>query len=156
FDEALAILEQARSGFESTATLADSLEAQARIAECSLLSGKDKEPLVLVEELLERTQAISGDSGPLAPMLYRLKGIALARLSEREDARAALEKSVEVARARNSLYDVGLALGPLAALASSQRSGENFAAEREAIFARLGVVRVPSDEIGSSLSARPS
>ncbi len=148
YDDAMALLEEARTTFEETATLADAIEAQARIAECLLFAGKTDEPLEIAEELLERTKATSGESGPVTPMLFRLKGCALQRLCDVDGARQALERSLFVARGRSALYDVALAMGPLSSLVPDEKADE-FIAERRKIFDQLGVVRVAGEELAT-------
>jgi predicted ATPase/class 3 adenylate cyclase len=146
YEEALATLEEARSMFLATSAEADAIEAEARIAECHLLSGRTVEPLEMAERLLARTKAISGPSGPLAPMLHRLRGSALIPMCKLVEARESLEESLAIARNRNALYDISLTLGALASLAAA--SGEmarGYLEERKAIFDRLGVIKIAGE-----------
>ena len=143
YDEATQLLEEARSEFAATGAEADAMEAEARLAECHLHAGRYDDALKLADDLLIRTKADSETSGPLTPMLYRLKGSALVGLCDLPRAREALERALAIARDRNARYDVGLALGALAGLAeASGESAERYLEERKTILEGLGVVSV--------------
>jgi class 3 adenylate cyclase/tetratricopeptide (TPR) repeat protein len=146
FDEAVSMLDEARAEFVATGADADTLEADARIAECKLFAGKTEEALQLAEELLGRTKADTGATGPLTAMLYRLKGSALVRLCDLTPAREALERSLWIARSRNARYDIALTLGSLAALAVAESSpADHYSDERRSILDGLGVLFVPGE-----------
>ena len=150
FDEGRSILQEARAVFDASGAEADAIEADARVAECTLLAGGSDEPLAMATHLIEKTKAETAAAGPLTAMLYRLKGAALIRLCDAPAAGEALKRSLFVARSRNALYDVALALGYIADLAVVE--GEvptKYVEERRAIFTRLGVVRIPGEELAS-------
>jgi class 3 adenylate cyclase/tetratricopeptide (TPR) repeat protein len=141
FDQAAQLLDEARSEFAATGAEADVMEADARLAECALLSGRLDEALKLADELLARTKADAGATGPLTPMLYRLKGSALVGLCDLPRAREALDRSLSIARERNASFDVALALEALAGLADARgEPAEPFLEKRRAILEGLGVV----------------
>jgi class 3 adenylate cyclase/tetratricopeptide (TPR) repeat protein len=140
FEEAAQLLQEARAEFAATGAEADVAEADARIAECALLSGRYDETLRLSEELLERTKAATGATGPLTPMLYRLKGAALVALCDLPPAREALERSLNIARERSASFDVAQALEALARLSEAAGEPANaYLDERRSILAGLGV-----------------
>ena len=148
FDEALGMLEEARSEFAASGAAADVAEADARIAECMLLASRNDEALKLAEELLERTKAGAGSTGPLTSMLYRLKGSALVRQCDLSGAHEALDRSLEIARARSARYDIALTLGALAGLAAAEgASPDLYVSERRAILEGLGVVSIADDPL---------
>ena len=73
-------------------------------------------------------------------MLHRIRGYALARRGSNADARRAFEESLDLARGQDALFDVALAARALSRLAGADpESAREFAAESDAIFARLGV-----------------
>jgi tetratricopeptide (TPR) repeat protein len=108
--------------------------AQALIAEGEALGGDAGRAVAIADGLL------ASDSRYVA-LLRRVRGIALARLDDREAAIHELELAVTAARERGEDYDLALALDALAALG---RLDDGRRAERDAILARLGVVRMPA------------
>lgn len=80
----------------------------------------------------------------LGPTLHRVRGLALLQLGRFDEARAALNESLEGARSAEADFEIALALDALATLA--RREGERVETverERDAIFSRLGVVATP-------------
>ena len=78
-------------------------------------------------------------------MLQRVRGCALLQLGRYEEGGAALAAGVDEARRRSAEYELSLALDGLAALARETRREplRSIEEERDAILARLGVVRIP-------------
>jgi tetratricopeptide (TPR) repeat protein len=116
-----------------------------------------------VEGLLAEAEAFGGDpraalsiasrlipsADRTLPLLHRVSAIALARL-EREDALSELEMSLTTARERGALYDIAAALDLFEQLfePDAQR-----ARERDAILTRLGVERLPTVPLDTSVGA---
>jgi hypothetical protein len=72
------------------------------------------------------------------------------------EAEAALRQSTSVARSASMDYEVALGLDSLAALGRLQGAPTaEVEAERDAIFARLGVVSVPALPITDRRASRP-
>jgi class 3 adenylate cyclase/tetratricopeptide (TPR) repeat protein len=92
----------------------------------------------------ERALALAGDldaSGKRnVAMLHRVSAIGLARMGDRDAAKRELELSMAAARERGEDYELALALDALATLGPLD---QDRLAERDAIVARLGVVRLP-------------
>ena len=119
------------------------LVTEARLAELLVLEGSSADALDHAERTLERSAAFEGIF-PLGPTLHRVRGIALLQLGRFDEARAALDESLEGARKAGADYEVALVLDALVAL--GRLEGENTEPaerERDAIFARLGVVATP-------------
>jgi hypothetical protein len=73
-----------------------------------------------------------------------MRGLALLQLGRFDEARAALDESLDGARKMGADYEVALALDTLAVLDRLEgESSETEERERDAIFARLGVVATP-------------
>ena len=73
-----------------------------------------------------------------------MRGLALLQLGRFDEAHAALDESVESARKAGADYEVALALDALAVLCEFDgENPETAERERDAIFARLGVVATP-------------
>jgi class 3 adenylate cyclase/tetratricopeptide (TPR) repeat protein len=146
FEEATQMLNEARAEFAAAGAEADVLEADARIGECLLLEGRFDEALKMAEELLDKTKAETGATGPLTPMLYRLKGSALVGLCDLPPAREALERSLTIARERSATFEVALALDALAGYADAAgEQPDRYRAERRGILENLGVVAATVD-----------
>jgi class 3 adenylate cyclase/tetratricopeptide (TPR) repeat protein len=143
FDEAEELFAQSIEGFARIGAETDLLEIEARIAECYVFQGRFQDALEHIAPALVRARAMGG-VGPSEPALLRLQGCALLGIGSVEEAVAALLRSVELSRQRESEYDRALALSALAdayRLAGADPTPSE--AEAEAILASLGVVRVP-------------
>jgi predicted ATPase/class 3 adenylate cyclase len=145
FDEAEALLTEARADLDDVGDRASVLETDVRIAECSLLRGNPDGARALAEDALKRAEE-SGGVNVHAPALHRIRGHALALLGDRTGAGEALAKSLELGRSRNAAYDVALTLLGLAAVggadgmeAPTVRALED---EGRSILDRLGVIAV--------------
>lgn len=88
-------------------------------------------------------------------MLLRLRACALADVGDSVTARACLDESLAVARARGAGYDVVLALNAIASLGSSETEAELPDPMQEAreIFLRLDVEVVPTLPLRPTLTA---
>jgi class 3 adenylate cyclase/tetratricopeptide (TPR) repeat protein len=143
FDEARAMLTEARDEYERAGERAEVLLTEAKLAECLMLEGESKAALDLASSTLERAATTEGVYA-VVPALARIRGCALAQLGRLDDARDALEESLESARATGAPYEVGLTLDALVKLGPRVCEHVDEAArERDEIFARLHVVATP-------------
>ena len=141
YDDALRLYEHSRAEFRAVGDRTSVVEVDAKIAECYLWRGEPERALRQVAGAVPSTEGM----GVLTPMLRRVEGLALLDLRDLDGARAALEESLRVARARNAQYEVGLTLGALAdVLSASHDDGAAMAAESASILDRLGVMAVPA------------
>jgi class 3 adenylate cyclase/tetratricopeptide (TPR) repeat protein len=134
--EALAIAEEIESS-----GLVD--EVKARLAEWAVLARKPEEALEGVEAALAGIRASGGGSLQNA-LAHRTRGYALEQLGRADEALAAFEQSLELARAADESYELALTLGAIGDLKT--RAGANAtaeAAEARGLLARLGVVSTP-------------
>jgi class 3 adenylate cyclase/tetratricopeptide (TPR) repeat protein len=123
------VLDMRRVGVSYYADLASALTAEAQA-----LGGAAEEAVSMAGDLLA-----SGKSN--VAMLHRASGIGLARMGDCDAARRELELSIAAARTRGEDYELALALDVLAALGPLD---QDQLAQRDAIVARLGVVRLPA------------
>jgi tetratricopeptide (TPR) repeat protein len=107
--------------------------ASALVAEGEALGGAAERALAIASELLD-----SGNS--YVSLLRRARGIALARIGDRNRAERELEDAVATARGGDEDYESALALDALAALGPLEPARRR---ERDAIVERLGVIRLP-------------
>ena len=89
------------------------------MAELLVLEGSAADALDSAERTLERSPAFDGIF-PLGPTLHRMRGLALLQLGRFDEARAALDESLEGARKAGADYEVALALDALAALGAAR------------------------------------
>ncbi len=143
FDEARRLHEEAREEYERAGESSEVLVTEARMAELLVLEGSAEDALDRAGRTLARSPASDGIF-PLGPTLHRMRGLALLQLGRLEEARAALDESLESARNAGADYEVALALDARAVLGRlAGESAETAERERDAIFARLGVVATP-------------
>ena len=143
FEEARRLFDEARDEFERVGESNEVLVTDARLGELLVLEGSSADALDLAERTLARLSAFEGIFS-LGPTLHRVRGLALLQLGRFDEARAALNESLEGARSAGADYEVALALDALAALARLEgESVETVERERDAIFTRLGVVATP-------------
>jgi tetratricopeptide (TPR) repeat protein len=149
-DEARALLEEARELYAAEADEVELLTTDARVVEALVLAGAGEEALAMIAEALERAETTPGVSVVVAN-LHRLRAWGLMQAGDLEGAREALDESLRLARLedenfgiRSADYEVGLTLSAVVRLrALTGEPGAEFEAERDAIFQRLGVVKVP-------------
>ncbi len=143
FEDARRLLAEAHDEFERAGESNEVLVTEARVAELLVFERSAADALDLAERTLARSPAFEGIF-PLGPTLHRVRGLALLQLSRVDEARAALAESVESARSAGADYEVALGLDSLATLGRLDgESPEAVERERDAIFARLGVVATP-------------
>ena len=143
FAEARPLLAEAREEFEQAGERSEVLVTEARIAESLVFEDVPGEALDLARSTLARARTFEG-AFALVPTLERVRGLALLQLGRMAEARAALTESLDGARRDHADYDAALALDALAAVdrLAGEPSGP-VERERDAIFARLGVVATP-------------
>ena len=145
FDEALALFEEARAEYVDVGAGALVLETDARIAECFAFKGDADRVLEIVEPALERAEAMGGMGAQMA-MLHRLRGYALAQRGDRDRARAALQQSLGIARARQADFELALTLRAMAEVGrlADDPSVAEYEAESRQLLDRVGVVQMRS------------
>jgi tetratricopeptide (TPR) repeat protein len=143
YDEALEILQRARSENHEIGDQPEELESDVRIAECLAMTGRPEEALELASDALVRSEALGG---PATAPLQRVRGFVLLQLGRLSEAREALRESLAGARDREAEYEEALALQALALAAAIEASPDVHELEGEyrAIFDRLGVVSPPA------------
>jgi tetratricopeptide (TPR) repeat protein len=148
FDEAHALLEEARAIFLEVGAQNEVNETEGRLAECLLLHGKGRAALELLDTALPRAQRSGFER---LPMLKRLYACGLAQIGDLEGAQKAFEEALEDARARAMAFECALALDGLSRLDGAP--APDHAAERDVIFEQLGVVSLPEIPLGPVLAA---
>jgi tetratricopeptide (TPR) repeat protein len=148
FAEALSLFEEAKAT-SGAANEAASVVADAWLSETLIHTGEPATALPIIDAALQR-EAATG-STMFMPKLLRVRGFALAAMGDREAALAALETSLESARARESLYDIALTLDAMATLRSLTGLGPDPAAdaERDELLERLGVRDISAPEVAA-------
>ncbi len=142
FAEARRYLEEARDEALGVGSQVDALEATARLAECQLAEGEFAAALEAADAALVDAASLGGVAAQ-TPLLLRVRGLALASLGRRDEARRALDESLASASARHAGYEIGLTVGALAALTVDEAERRALAAESQEILTRLGVVTEP-------------
>jgi class 3 adenylate cyclase/tetratricopeptide (TPR) repeat protein len=150
FEEARSLLDEARLLYAAAEDEVELLTTDARIAECLVLQGGAADARAHVLDALRQAESMAGVSVIVAN-LYRLLGWTHLQTAELDSAREALERSLDLARLddenfglRSADYEVALTLSALVRLGALVGEPANEAkTERDAIFARLGVVAVP-------------
>lgn len=135
---------EARATLQSNGMVTKVAEVDLWRAECRLVEGDVAAALGLLDASDVAIRA--SRSTELAPMLLRLRACALTHVGDAVTARACLDESLAVARARGADYDVALALTAIAALGSSETEAElpDPMLQAREIFLRLDVEVVPT------------
>ena len=149
-DEARALLEEARELYAAEADEVELLTTDARVVEALVLAGAGEEALTVIAEALERAETTPGVSVVVAN-LHRLRAWGLMQAGDLEGAREALDESLRLARLedenfgiRSADYEIGLTLAAVVRLRTlTGEPATELEAERDTIFQRLGVVKVP-------------
>ena len=150
FAEARSLLEEARDLYGAEADEIELLTTDTRLVECLVLEGSGTEALTLATEALERAETTPGVSVIIAN-LHRLRAWAWMQSGALESAAEALDESLRLARLedenfgiRSADYELGLTLAAIVRLrALTGKPATELEAERDASFARLGVVNAP-------------
>jgi len=141
FEDALDLLAEARTTAEEAGSSVDVLDAEIRRAECLVYSGRAEAALEVLEAVGERMQA-EGDEAQVAATIHRIRGLALAAVGDADGACAEFERSLGIARERDSEYDVALALRARARVDVSPTTAREDEERSREILDRLGVVFV--------------
>ena len=112
------------------------VETQARLAELDAARGRPDDALARAEAALRGARE-AGGLAPVEALLHRVIGVAYAERGDVDDARAALDESLAVARRADAPYEVALTLDERARLLDDADG----AREAESIFESLGVSR---------------
>jgi class 3 adenylate cyclase/tetratricopeptide (TPR) repeat protein len=140
YDEADHYFAEARQMHVDGELPADVLRVDAWAAESRLARGDARDVLATVTDLRARVDVVGATTE--ISLLERLRGLALAQLGQVEEARAAIDESIETARSRGADYDVARGLDALLttpALRATVDDVETLTKERDALFVRLDV-----------------
>ena len=114
------------------------LEARAFLAERSALAGDAAAAIELADAVLAAIAQGGGGSLHHA-LVHRIRGYALAQQGDVAAARAAFERSLEIARSAEESYQLALTLEAIGRLQGDEAAD----AESHSLLARLGVVSTP-------------
>jgi tetratricopeptide (TPR) repeat protein len=148
------LFDQARDRFAVLVSEHDLIDTDARIAESLVLQGRAQDALELAGACLERTAVHGGDTHD--PMLHRIRGYAWAQLGGADAARAELDCSLEIARARNARYEIALAQDAIARIGERIGAPDPAEARAEAdrLFRMLEVVDTAEVPLDATLATR--
>jgi class 3 adenylate cyclase/tetratricopeptide (TPR) repeat protein len=142
-DEARGLLDEALGIAEEISSSSLVEEVKTRRAEWAVLARKPEEALEGVEAALAGIRESGGGSLQNA-LAHRIRGYALQQLGQAEEALAAFEQSLELARAADETYELAVTLDAIGALKTATGAdGSSEAAEARGLLARLGVVSTP-------------
>jgi class 3 adenylate cyclase/tetratricopeptide (TPR) repeat protein len=149
-NEARGLLEEARELYAAEEDEVELLKTDARLVEALVLGGAGEEALSQAAVALARAETTPGVSVVVAN-LHRLRAWALMQAGDLEGAHEALDESLRLARLedenfgiRSADYEIGVTLAAVVRLRSlTGEPADELEAERDAIFGRLGVVKVP-------------
>jgi tetratricopeptide (TPR) repeat protein len=149
--QARELLDEAVAGFialgvAGDAAWADTLRAEADVHDCDAAGALERVDRLLLDH---------AGTGRLAPLLHRVRGLALAQLGDGPAAEGALGASLAEARLQDEPAEVAASLHALEALADRFGFPVNpdRAAERDGILERLGVVRLPRAPVAPAAAA---
>jgi class 3 adenylate cyclase/tetratricopeptide (TPR) repeat protein len=155
FAEAHAAFDEARALYQEHGDEFGHLTTDARLVECLTLEGRGEDAITAAADALSRADTVAGAS-VLAAALHRLRGFGLTQTGDPGAGRVAFEESLATARRGgenygliSNEYEIALTLDALSRverLAGNDVGGLD--AERDAITARLGVVRLPQPPLG--------
>ena len=155
-EEAVGVLEEARKLFEAEGDAEDLLTTDAWLSECYVLEGDGTKALELATEALSRAETLSGVA-VVVTHLHRTCGWAYLQAGDLDAAGASLDESLRIARVddenfgiMSADYEVALTLNALVRLRDlTAEPSKPIAEERDAIFAKLGVLSVPEPPLPS-------
>ena len=141
YQEASDLLSEAATALDVMGATAFVLELQARRAELLAFQANSGEAIKLADETLSR--AGTGAMPPaLLALLERVRGTSFTQSENTEQARAALQRALEIAEANQVEYEAGMtlrALAKLCRLRGDEAEATATANAASAIFDRLGV-----------------
>lgn len=136
-EEALPLLDMAVADLRRFGIDAYAEFARALVAEAEAFAGDPSRALSIAQDELAA-------AGRYAPLVGRIRGIALARLGHADAAERALMSSLALARERGEEYDIAATVDVLDALGIAQPSDSR---ERQAILARLQIDQLPRPQL---------
>jgi tetratricopeptide (TPR) repeat protein len=144
FDEAHELMQMAKDEYLQDGDLPEAIEVDGRVAECFALQGRAEEALALVECTLDAVQSADGVAA-VVPLLERVRAYAYAQQGDWALALGSLEASLLTARRRNARHDVALTLDAMVRIDAWEGMPPDpvVAAERDQLFAQLGIVSAP-------------
>jgi tetratricopeptide (TPR) repeat protein len=137
FEDAYALLDEARAAFDRIGSAGFVLETDARRAECLVLEGRHREAFDVATATLEHTERV-GEVAPRTALLERLRGYAKVQGREPELARPHFDESLRAARDLEAEYELALTMHALA-----QTGASEYAPLADVVLGRLGVVATP-------------
>ena len=158
YDEGRTTLEEARDELLVEGVQSEVMEVEARVIECLLLEGRHRKALARAEQALDGLRA---DCQSVAPLLHRVRGLALAEQRRRRAAVDALHESLLAARRLDARNEVALTLDALVELQRRLEAEVDAALvrERDALIHRLGIVTQPAaipDDLAAVRQAGPA
>jgi tetratricopeptide (TPR) repeat protein len=143
FDEAHEAFAHAREELRYVGAQGDVLEVDAREAECYLLADDTETALELADAVLAKAE--EPETGPLVPLLQRVRGYALARSGDLAEARRAFEASLAASRARSADHESAMTLQALVRLGRLEGTDEaELYEESGRLLDALDVIAVPA------------
>jgi class 3 adenylate cyclase/tetratricopeptide (TPR) repeat protein len=140
-DEGAGLLREAGAAFEALRAEFDAATVEGLLAEAALFAGQPDEALALVDELAGRLPA----DAPLDAHLRHVRGIARAQLGDGAGAAHELAAAAAAARAAEQHFELVLALDALTVLDGAGASPHR--RERDALVARMDIVRIPTPKL---------
>jgi tetratricopeptide (TPR) repeat protein len=139
-DDALTHLQAAREHFKSTGETTQLITVDAFTAESLCVAGHYDEALALADATLRRAEVHEGFA-TTAPLLQRVRGLALLALGDDGGGEDALRLSLDAARARGAGHEVAFALKTLidAGLAADIVEEDSWRAELAIVTGALGL-----------------
>lgn len=149
FEEAMRLLGQARLEAAAIGAAHDVADAEAAMAECTLLAGDPERALGEVAAAVGHAE--EAGAGRILATLGRIRGYAFLELARDDDARAAFEDAYRLSGEPGTQHERAYALAGLSELAErahDQERARSLADESRALLARLGVVSAPMNGSG--------
>jgi predicted ATPase/class 3 adenylate cyclase len=153
FDEADALLGEARRQYEEDGSRNDVVLTDAVIAERFVLAGDGAVGAARALDTLARAESLER-TFHVVPMLQRVRGCGLLQLGRLGEAREALDAALAQARANRADFEIALTLDALVALNRALGgSTDALEDERTRFCEQLGVVATPGFPLGLGAAA---
>jgi predicted ATPase/class 3 adenylate cyclase len=142
YDDGVRLIEEASAEAHELGAHMHVLEAEARLAECLLLSGDAAGARAQAEATLDKARS-SPEAARHRPLLLRIRGVAAQRLGDPSGALDDLQQSLRSAKERDTPFDVALSLHALARFGlHDDPAREDLLGESQEILEKLGVLSV--------------
>jgi class 3 adenylate cyclase/tetratricopeptide (TPR) repeat protein len=148
YEAGLALLKEAGAEMRAQGSKGYADNAAAFLAEGEAFGGAPERALALIAEVRDLS-----DSYVPAPLVHRIRGVALARLARPVDAVAELQRSLSCARERDMQYEAAATIDALDVLGVANADQ---LAERDAILAELGITQLPRPQLAGALGGKPA